>query len=319
MLQLGAQTIVVRAVSPHTPGYQADVSQLAQIVANSGQAEEVIVLLGVSGEAGAKMHWAASSNARGHRVVVGYQAYCDWLSARLGRLAKMPYTSPVRQLGEYFAQVNSRTPDIAPEAKAYSRQASYIETSFELGDKGEAVVAALIQAVAPPLSVVSVADDRNYQLRDIDMLLVGPERNPQLALNLEVKTEDKETENLTLEAVGNLGKGSLGWFWYSQADVLISVMATTGDVLVCGLKQVRNWLTDNPDTIPVRKGTVPGQPYKSLIYIPKLTWLLDTFVESFHLQLTEWAPNQRMLPLSGQPQISPAHDHAKIAPKLALQ
>jgi len=212
----------------------------------------------------------------------GFEA---WAKARLGPLAAFPPEDPVRRVAESMLEVSYKEAPVRMISQGTSNASSCIASSFSLGQQGEEALLTLFTHLRGHQNVLDISGDPVWQKRGVDMLLLDGKRSP---LKLEVKTESYANGRIALEMVGNVGRQSPGWMVYSQADVLATVLAKTGDVYLMNFPALQKWVRENTHSMTLRKGYAPGQSYYSHIHAVELRALFGILPSMVHFNLYDW-------------------------------
>ncbi|MBU9200256.1 hypothetical protein KTD31_02400 [Burkholderia multivorans] len=287
MLQVSNQSIPVRLIE------KADVDATTQLdavymdVLDTLFVEQYVIMEKFSAE---EMSAFARrfAEVRTRLVEVGtYADYLAWLPARMGPIGRLPMTSPLRQLVETLLCTSS-----APEPRSkspmrgdYSKSA--IEPSFVLGQKGVQAIETLFRYIRGVSGVENLELLRKWQKKDVDLRIREAGLGSSYIL-VEVKNEDKDTGNMVLELKSNIELDTPGWFVYSEAQVLVSIMWKTGDVVLVEMEKAREWVRSRKTPLRPARGKVQQQNYHSLVLLAPLNALLQEIPESIHLRLSDW-------------------------------
>ena len=290
-LGIATQRIPVRFVE-HAPGVSDFLAVLEQHMAASAGFEQYVVLEGFSAQARNAFRLRMVCVAERCFHVGAYDDYLMWLTERLGVLAKVSPNSPVRALLEPLLTLPVRKVAGLADTKG-DYAGSKIQPSFELGAWGVQAVETLLRRGFSPKSVLNVELDKFWQAKDVDLQVKPNLADAKSWLSVEVKAEDYASGRMTLERFGNLTRLSPGWMEYSEADVLISCMRPSGDVVITDFQLLQAWYRenqDNPKLLMMRQGRASGQKYKSLVYLADIAKVLQVVPNSVHLNLGPWLP-----------------------------
>lgn len=287
LLPLASQHIAVRAVQKGADTTQL-LDKLADDLCTSFFAEQYVVMVGFEPAHIAEFRQRIQHSERRHHAG-SYEEYLEWLKTRLGPIGTMTPNSPLRKLLEPFLGF-SRAP--SPEKRATLRRApkySHIKKSFDLGYLGTQACATLFAHVRGARHVVDVENIPYWQKRDVDMrvraLVAGVAGS---YIDLDAKTEDYRTGNLSLELFGNLEGRVPGWLHFSEMQVLVSIMWPTGDMILADFCQVRDWVLGTEHGLRISEGKAEGQTYHSLVALCPITTMLSRFNDSAFLRIEDW-------------------------------
>lgn len=120
---------------------------------------------------------------------------------------------------------------------------------YNFGKKGEILAANLYENAG--CTIEDVSDDVEYQKQDIDFIVHYNERSAKV----EVKYDRviSRTGNLFLEI--NTDKGvtdTLGWFKYSNADILFYIDSKNAIGIEIKMKELREYVEENAGCIKTR-------------------------------------------------------------------
>lgn len=289
MLQLAGQSLAVRLVVNVGGDMTPLLERLRLDIQYAFFLEQYVVMVGFSPEAIAayrdsfKFMWT-------RKVHVGSpQAYIAWLPARLGPLSALPLTSPVRRLTEHMLAVSSAPEPRQKRATAGSYEGCAIKPSFDLGQLGVQAIETLFAHTRGDSGVVNVEEDLAWRKQDVDLLV----RESGLGggvVRVEVKNEDKTTGNIVLEKYSCFERKTTGWFDYSTAEVLVSCLWPTGDVILMDFDAAREWVATTPRALRLVLGTVPQQNYHSQVLLASIKHVLADMPGALHLRLSDWLP-----------------------------
>lgn len=140
---------------------------------------------------------------------------------------------------------------------------------LEEGKRGELAVKKLLEDRG--WLVYNVANEKEYQERDIDLVIEGEDT----IKTIEVKTDNyiNRTGNICFELISNISTGRKGWYHTCDADLLI-VYATTRFIII-DMKQLKERGLPN-GIISYTRCWENGKYYKeSQIKLVKLTALQE--------------------------------------------
>jgi len=297
MLQLAEITIPVRLVVNTRESMFQSHTQLQADVRNSMYVEQFIVLEGFSA-AEVKYYRNRYRKFRTHRISVGtFQAYLEWLQTRLGPLGTQPVDSPVRQFTEHLLCAMNRAEPVELVPLERIIKKTGIDKQLQQGALGVQSIATLLGHTLGACLIENVEQVKSYQAQGFD-LLVQPNHGRE-KLKVEVKAESYNTGNIVLETFSCYwdkrtdsphNTQTLGWFATSKADVLVTIIWLTGDVLIMDLNRVRQWVKETPEPLELRMGTVPNQNYCSQFYLTPIERIMAEVPGVIHLQLADWLP-----------------------------
>jgi hypothetical protein len=313
LLQLADTTIPVRLVVNTGANMSPLLDQLRFDILHSCLLEQFVLMVGFDIEV-VRAYRATFADIRTVRVTVGaILDYRLWVRTRLGPLAKLPLTSPLRTLTEPLLCVSAKPEPHEMRRAVGSYKTSAIRRSFELGRDGVRAISTFFSFVCSSEDVVNVEEDREYQRKDIDLKIrvAGPGAR---VIETEIKAEDKDTGNVALETYSYFGEKlderwrngkrkwkevpdsdkTKGWFDEesgSQALCIVSCLWKTGDVIVMDLQKLREWVRANPDKAPLFPCTVEEQNYVSQCHIVNINNILAELPDAVHFRLAEWLPN----------------------------
>lgn len=289
MLYLANQRIPVRLVVNSGGDVSPLLERLRFDIQNDFFFEQYVVMAGFGMEAIATFKKACQA-LRTRRVHVGSpQAYLSWLPARLGPLGALPVTSPVRALTEHMLCTSTAPEPLVKRAPAGSYEGSAIKPSFDLGQLGVQAVETLLSHTRGEHNVTNVEGDPAWRTQDVDLLVRESGLGNGL-VRVEVKNEDKTTGNIVLEKYSCYERKTTGWFDYSTADVLVSCLWPTGDVLLMDFGAMREWVRTTPRELRLVLGTVPEQRYHSQVLLASIKHVLADVPGAVHLRLGDWLP-----------------------------
>ncbi len=252
--------------------------------------EQYIVMVDFAAEDVARYR-RAFSGVTTRRVHVGsLQSFLAWLPARLGPLAALPLTSPVRALTEHMLCVSACPEQLTKVPLVLPKRKTSIDKSFDFGALGVQAVGTLFSFSRGEHFVRNVEDDPAWQKEDVDLLInesgLGGRR-----LKVEVKNEKHTAGNLSLEIYGNYERRTPGWFCFSTADVLATCLWATGDLILMDFDAVLGWAVNPPrGPLKVVPGRAPGQDYTSRLFLAKADHLLADLPGVVHLRIADWLP-----------------------------
>jgi hypothetical protein len=255
------------------------------------------------------------------RVTVGTpNDYLTWLKTRLGPLSRVALDSPLRSLAEHLRCVLAAPEPTEKRALVGDYRGSKIEPQFLLGALGVQAIETLLAFTRGSDAVENVEADLAFREVDVDLLVKGSWLGKSglkcRRLRCEVKNENFRTRNIALEIVSSIEGKTKGWFEYSEADVLISVLWPTGDVFLMDLPRLRKWVAANARRLgfPEQTCTVPQQSYHSLCWIVPVNVLLN---EDFivHLRLGHWLPSLYAGQFEAVSQVFPKLAHKTMLPQ----
>ncbi|RQR65408.1 hypothetical protein DIE18_02855 [Burkholderia sp. Bp9125] len=290
-LYLGSLPIPVRLVV-HDGNVESLLERLADDMLASFYSEQYAILHG-----GFSSAQIATFRARvrhpSRRLHVGdYEGYCAWLTKRIGHMGRMTEDSPVRLLLESFLSY-SQAPTPAERLKVGAYAQSKIRSSRVLGEKGSFALQQLFEHVRGAHHVLNVEKNKEYQSKDIDLLVSGLAGGiPRRKIALDAKTE-KYYRNHALEDWSNLsknGEDGRGWMRYSEMDVLVTITWPTGEAYFSCFKTVRDQVLSGRLKLEQKKGTAEGQDYESLFWLLPVEQLFESFDDSVFLSLADWLP-----------------------------
>lgn len=120
---------------------------------------------------------------------------------------------------------------------------SYFQAQMKVGEQGEKLVAEKLTARG--WEVVDVRTSRSYQAADVDFRIF---RNNH-KLSVEVKTDNyiSSTNNIAVEMVcsANQKRNGLGWFHYTEADLLTYVCPYTERIWALNMDELRQYINRN--------------------------------------------------------------------------
>lgn len=115
------------------------------------------------------------------------------------------------------------------------------QTQLSRGRKGELVVSAAL--FKRGWEVVDVTKLQNYQKKDIDFRI----HKNDVHLSIEVKTDRyiSSTSNFVIEQnnTANLSHNGLGWFHYTEADILAYVCEHTHNIFTFNVDDMKQYLS----------------------------------------------------------------------------
>jgi hypothetical protein len=92
------------------------------------------------------------------------------------------------------------------------------------------------------IKVINVEKVSKYQLKDIDLVLITPDKN----VTIEIKADRwNKTGNFFFETLSNEEKGTLGCFLYSEADFLYYYFINTKTLYSLPMIKSREWFLAN--------------------------------------------------------------------------
>lgn len=289
VLYLAGQAIPVRQVRWQGAATEGVLEVVYQTIAQGFFMEQYVLLEGFPpAELAAFALRCAECMTR--KIWVGeFAHYQRWLTERLGPLAGIPVSSPLRRLTEHLLCASSAAGPWRKSEFACSYVGSAIQPSFDLGKLGVQAVETLFAHTRGEHGVRNVEADKAWQGRDVDLLVSesGPSTN---WLQVEVKNENKATGNLVLEQYSCFERKTPGWLTYSTAEVLVSCLWPTGDMFLMDFAKVREWVKTTPRKLRLVTGTVPQQNYHSLCYLAPISYLLDDLPEVVCLRIADWMP-----------------------------
>jgi hypothetical protein len=113
------------------------------------------------------------------------------------------------------------------------------ESQLDVGAHGVAVVSDYLRREG--FHVRDVQDDKDWQARDVDLLVRGRRKHRWKAT--EVKADRYETGNIYLELVSSAGRP--GCVFKSRADVWCYWLSSLGVLLLIDLPALQLWLLDH--------------------------------------------------------------------------
>ncbi|WP_434715715.1 hypothetical protein [Paraburkholderia sp. A3RO-2L] len=287
MLQVANQAIPVRLVENTGGAVSAELDAVYLDILDTLFVEQYVIMEGFPADE-VNAFQRRFAQVRTRLVEIGtYADYMRWLPARMGPIGPLPMNTPLRQLVETLLCTSS-SPE--PRSKVpmrgdYSKSA--IAPSFLLGQEGVQCIETLFRHIRGAAGVQNVELLAEWQQKDVDLLIreagFGREWLP-----VEVKNEDKKTGNIVFEKNSNLELNTKGWFVYSAAKVLISILWKTGDVVIVEMDKAREWVNSGRRSLRLVRGTVPQQRYHSLVWLAPVNTLLEDIPESVHIRLADW-------------------------------
>jgi hypothetical protein len=308
-LLLGNQYICVRIVvndgvdtGPLLDALQRDVLQQSEYL------ETYIILAGYS-LAAIKAYQSRFATIKSKRVTVGSpEAFIVWLRGRLGPLAKLPVSSPLRKLAEPFLCASGKPEPLEKRPLVGSYGKSAIRPSHELGQWGVQAFSTLVCHTRTLDSVVNVELSQKYQKIDVDLQIHDAGNDTGIAT--EVKCESPLTGNIALELWSRWAKKiydavkkeyrrvdlpaaewTKGWLQYSEASCLITCLRHSGDVLMFDFEKLKQWVKTTRCDIPLLPCTAKTQNYYSRSHIVGIDDLLGELPDAIHLNISDWLPN----------------------------
>lgn len=314
LLHLAGQAIAVRLVVNTCLDAGPLLERLRHDVLHAFFLEQFIVMVDFPQEAIAT-YQASFIGVRTRRVTVGCpKAYLAWLQARLGPLGVLPLASPLRRLTEHLLCASSAPEPREKRALTCSYEGSDIQLQFDLGQLGVQAVETLFGHTRGRAHVVNVESDKRWQSKDVD-LLVGESGLGGGVIQVEVKNEAKDTGNIVLEKYSCYERKTTGWLYYSTAEVLVSCLWPTGDVLLMDMAKVREWVKQKGDRLRLVLGTVPQQGYHSQCYLAPMNTLLAEVPDAVHLRLGDWLPTLYRGQFAAKSLVLPRAKHKTLQPQ----
>jgi hypothetical protein len=344
-LLLGNQYICVRLVVNDGGDTGPLLGAIERDVLNRSDYLESYIILAGYPNAEIKSYKARLSAIKSKLVTAGSpEAFIVWLRGRLGPLAKLPLSSPLRKLAEPFRCAIGKPEPLEKRPIVGSYVGSPIEPSYALGQLGVQAIATLIGYTRSESDVINLEADRKWQRKDVDLEI----REFTTLLNrilVEVKNEDKYTGNLVLEKYSkyawkkdwfvmkdgqyvvkngryvkrpdrhDMGNDkTAGWFKYSEAECLVTCLWKSKDVVIFDMEKLREWVASRLKKIPLLEGTVPQQDYLSQFYCVDINEVLTDLPDAVHLRLSDWLPNL----YGNQESLQPSLVHASVQSEKTL-
>lgn len=288
-LQLAGQFVIVHQVVNSGEDVVPLLDRLQDEITASFFIEHYIVMNGFSVDVVTAAQRQFSEVVSRRVSVGGLQDYLSWLPARLGPLGSLSLESPLRRLAEHMLCVSSYPEPTAKRRAEGSYAGSAIKPSFDLGQLGVQAVETLLAHTRGDAAVVNVESVPAWQSKDVDLLVLESGLGGR-QIQVEIKNEDKTTGNIVLEKYSCFERRTPGWLEYSSAEVLVSCLWPTGDVILMDFAQVRQWVSQNKETLRLVKGTVPEQWYHSQVYLAPIKGLLKEVPGVVHLRVQDWLP-----------------------------
>ena len=114
-------------------------------------------------------------------------------------------------------------------------------------------VEGFLRSCVKVLDVRNVEDDREYQLRDIDLLCTLKTDSGERTISIEIKGDRKAhvTGNFFFETVSNEALETEGCFLKSQADLLFYYLMETDRLYVFPMSKIRGWFLRTREQLTV--------------------------------------------------------------------
>ena len=296
-LLLGRQFIALHVVD-NAPSAARQLVFLRREIWHSPCLEHYVVLSGFPA-ADVALCRATFDAIPGHRVTVGCPLeYAGWVRTRLGPLAHLDTSSPVRRLMEDLLCVTRAAGPAEKDPFTCAYRPSDIKPDFEYGQRGVQGAGTLFTHMKGRGAVKNLEGDMSSQKDGTDLNIASSYAG-DADLLVEVKTESYPSGRITLELhscyKAKEGKPPLartaGWLDTSQAHLLQSTIWPTGDSLVVDFYQLRQWLSANPRKLTPRLGgEYAKQDYYSWILLASIKDILTDIPGAVHLRLGDWLP-----------------------------
>ena len=296
-IQLGRQLIAVHLVA-NTAGAARRQELLRREILQSPWVEHYVVLTEFTEDAVAQ-YQGKFENLRMYRVTVGCRAkFAAWVRARLGPLAHLDQTSPVRRLMEDLLCVTRTAGPAEKDALTCVYKPSRIKEDFDYGQMGVQAAGTLFSHAKGPGAVKNLEGIMSAQKKGTD-LDVASSYLADSDLSVEVKTESYPSGRITLELhscyMAKEDKPPLartpGWLGTSQAHLLQSTIWPTGDSIVVDFSQLKQWVNTNPRGLTPRLGGMYAkQDYYSWILLANMEHILKDIPGAVHVRLGDWLP-----------------------------
>lgn len=114
--------------------------------------------------------------------------------------------------------------------------------SINIGDYGERIIGAYLEANPNIVNVIDVSKDKKYQDMDIDF--IAKLKNGE-DISIELKTDTYDTGNIFYEAISNKEHNVLGCMIKSKAKCLLYYFIKTKELYIIDFKAYKKWVNKN--------------------------------------------------------------------------
>lgn len=118
------------------------------------------------------------------------------------------------------------------------------------------------------VNVLNVEDDKEHQLKDIDLIWEYAKDFTVKKLTIELKADRyHRTGNYFFETISNEQRGTPGCFMYSQADYLFYYFVTIRELHIIPLKAARKWFIEHMEEFVEERTSTPiknGEYYNTV-------------------------------------------------------
>lgn len=288
ILSMAAQEIPVRVLQ-----FKEDVAipvleQIQQDISASFNLEHVLLLDQLPDEALSVVRRYFSATSSRRVVVLAANQYAAWLKARLGPLAALRLGGPLRKLTSAFRSLSSVPEPLEKAAILCNYDDKRLKVSFKLGQLGTQAVETLLGHLLGRHNIQNVELDTAWQGKDVDFLARVPASSREI--QVEVKTENYGSGNCSAEHYADFVRKTIGWLYWSEADIWVVVLWTTGEVILMDFKEAKDWTLRNKASLILTHGRAPEQPNPSQLYLLPIDRLMTELQDIVHLRLSDWLP-----------------------------
>jgi hypothetical protein len=107
--------------------------------------------------------------------------------------------------------------------------------------KGINLVTKYLESLDETLKVINLEEDKRFQDKDIDLLQIKKD----VAISIEVKTDDYKSGNFFFETTSNKELETLGCFLKSKAKYFYYYFIKYDTLFILPLKKCQKWFLDN--------------------------------------------------------------------------
>lgn len=131
-----------------------------------------------------------------------------------------------------------------------------MEETSEIADKGTEHITQYLKSFSEIIEVINVENNKDYQEKDIDLLVVKKEDLKEKVVRIEIKVDRYHTTgNFFFETVSNTLKETNGCFMYSEADLLFYYFINIQKLYILPMKETRDWFIENVDRFKEKRCT----------------------------------------------------------------
>jgi hypothetical protein len=138
-----------------------------------------------------------------------------------------------------------------------------MKESCKVADKATFAITQWLQSRKDFISIENVEDNREYQLKDIDLVLTRESGTS----TIEIKGDTYyRTGNYFFETVSNSSKNTPGCFMYTEADYLFYYFVDERELHILPMKATRKWFLLNVESFKERSTStsVGSGSYKTI-------------------------------------------------------